>query len=510
VSGNYFDAVIIGDRLGPLVCAGLLAKRGFRVLLVTGDAPPPSYELDGITLPRDPFTFLAADSPIARRVFSELALGQRFRRRARTVDPPFGVALPGHRFDVPSEQAPLEREIEREFPNVRRPIEEFFRHLREENDQLDAFFGRDLPWSPRGFLERRELSRAAAHLPFDEQGRGKSPLAELPQSHPFRMAVLAPVTLASHVDQQPPTELMVTRLFASWWREPAIVEGGWAQLSSMLMDKIRTLGGEVRERERSTRILTTRGAVTGVLLSGSDEPVGAGFVVCGHDLSRSLRLFEDRRAFERTFETKGEPQTRYYRYTLNLVLPKDAIPAGLARDTIYVRELEGQLWGENLLRIHRAPMSEGERGVLCVESLLPRRGVEEVTGYLDTARDRVLESLSELMPFLRESLSIVDSPHDGRPPTDGSGAAIEDAEPWGRGPRSMRAVHGYPLPGALGVSALPVRTPIKRFLWASHQVLPGLGTEGELLSAWAAARIVTRSDKRKNKMRRGLWTKVEI
>jgi hypothetical protein len=155
-------------------------------------------------------------------------------------------------------------------------------------------------------------------------------------------------------------------------------------------------------------------------------------------------------------------------------------------------------------------MSEGERGVLSIESLLPRRGVEEVTGYLDTARDRILESLSELMPFLRESVTLIDSPHDGRPPTDGSGAEIEDAEPWGRGPRSMRPIHGYPLPGALGVSALPVRTPIKRFLWANHQVLPGLGTEGELLSAWAAARIVTRSDKRKDKMRRGLWTKVEI
>ncbi len=74
----------------------------------------------------------------------------------------------------------------------------------------------------------------------------------------------------------------------------------------------------------------------------------------------------------------------------------------------------------------------------------------------------------------------------------------------------MRAVHGYPVPGVLGVSALPSRTPIKRFLWANTQVLPGLGLEGELLSAWEAARIVTKSDRRKDKMRRGLWTKAEI
>jgi len=510
LSGNYFDAVILGARLGPLVCAGLLAKRGFRVLVVAGDDLTPAYEVDGITLPREPFTFLGAGSPIARRVFSELGLGQSFRRRARTMDPPFSVALPGHRFDVPFEAADLEREIEREFPNVKRPIDDFFRYLREENEILDRFFSRDLPWAPQGFLERRELTRAAAHLHFDRLGRGQSPLSELPEAHPFRMAVRGPVANASHLDQEPPNELMLARLFASWWRGPALVEGGWATLSSMIMDKIRTLGVEVRERQRTVRVITSRGAADGVLLSGSDEPVGAGFVIGGRDLSRSLRLFEDRRAFEHTFETQGEPQARHYRYTLNLVLPRDAIPAGLSRDTIYVRELEGHLWGENLLRIHRPDTSDPERGVLSVEALLPRRGVEEVSGYLDGARERLLSSLEALMPFLRDDLLVIDSPHDGRPPTDGEGQEIEEDNPWGRGPTSMRAVHGYPVAGSLGVGALPVHTPVKRFLLCNDQVLPGLGSEGELLTAWTAAHIVTKSDKRKDKMRRGLWTKAEI
>jgi phytoene dehydrogenase-like protein len=302
----------------------------------------------------------------------------------------------------------------------------------------------------------------------------------------------------------------MARLFASWWQGPAIVEGGFSALYALLVEKLRTLGAEVRERERTVRILTTRGAVTSVLLSGSDEPVGAGFVVSGHDLSRSLRLFEDRRAFERTFETKGEPQVRHYRFTLNLVLPEASIPVGLARDTLWVRNPEGRLWGDNAVRIHRSDQEGDTRGVLTIESLLPRRGVEEVTGYLDAARERLLDSLEALMPFLRDDLVLVDSPHDGRPPTDAHGHEIEGAETWGRGPRSMRAVHGYPVAGTLGVGALPIQTPVKRFLLANDQVLPGLGVEGELLAAAAAARIVTKSDKQKDKMRRGLWTKAEI
>jgi hypothetical protein len=442
-------------------------------------------------------------------VFSELALGQSFRRQAKTIDPPLGVALPGHRFDLSSNTPDLEREMEREFPNVKRVIDEFFRYVHEENELLDRFFTRDLPWAPEGFLERRELSRAAAHLPFDKHGQGESPLSELPERHPFRMAVHATVTNASHFDQEPPNALMVARLFASWWRGPAVIDGGWATLSNMILDKIRTLGAEVRHRDRAVRVLTTRGTADGVLLSGSDDPIAAGFVICGRDLSRSLRLFEDRRPFERTFETHGEPQARYYRYTLNLVLPSDTIPAGLSRDTIYLREL-GKPWGEDTLRIHRAELGDETRGALVVEALLPRRGVEEITGYLDTIRERILESLDGLLPFLREQLVLIDSPHDGRPPTDGDGNELEGAEGWGRGPASMRAIHGYPVVGSLGVGALPVHTPVKRFLLVNDQVLPGLGSEGELLTAWTAARIVSRGDKRKHKMRRGLWTKVDI
>ena len=48
------------------------------------------------------------------------------------------------------------------------------------------------------------------------------------------------------------------------------------------------------------------------------------------------------------------------------------------------------------------------------------------------------------------------------------------------------------------------------FRRASPSVLPALGQEGELIAAWGAARIVTRSDRQKEKMRREMWSKIEI
>jgi hypothetical protein len=40
--------------------------------------------------------------------------------------------------------------------------------------------------------------------------------------------------------------------------------------------------------------------------------------------------------------------------------------------------------------------------------------------------------------------------------------------------------------------------------------MPALGQEGEVIAAWGAARIITRTDRRKERMRRELWSKVEL
>ena len=65
-------------------------------------------------------------------------------------------------------------------------------------------------------------------------------------------------------------------------------------------------------------------------------------------------------------------------------------------------------------------------------------------------------------------------------------------------------------PGYLGLAGEPIRGPIERTLLVGRSVLPGLGQEGQLLAAWGAARLVTRTDRKKERMRRDMWSKVEI
>jgi hypothetical protein len=65
-------------------------------------------------------------------------------------------------------------------------------------------------------------------------------------------------------------------------------------------------------------------------------------------------------------------------------------------------------------------------------------------------------------------------------------------------------------PSFFGLAGEPLRAPLANACIAGRTVLPALGQEGELLAAWGAARVITRTDRRKEQMRREMWSKVEL
>ncbi len=515
---SHYDVVVVGARLSSWVGAALLAKRGLRVLVLTHDELPATYEIAERSLPRAPFNFLPAASPIAQKTLSELALSTTFRRHASAHDPAFQVALPGVRFELAADAVHAQREIDREFPAVARTAEQVVEQLREGSLGLDRALENDLAWPPETFFERRAHTRATKHLPYGTPAES-DPLAALPEGHPFRLVLTAPARFADGIDPDSLHGLRLARLFSSWASGGAVLTGGspavsvsrissptllptkphtdgWTILRRALADCVRAHGGEIRERERIDAIEVRRGQMTSVRVAASGEQIGASWLLMGTDVASLLRLLPDRRPLEELFEQLGEPTPRYYRYTLNLVIREEGVPVGLARDAFVVRDPRRPLSGSNLLHLETHPAEDGER-LMVVEALLPRRGVEDLPEYMEGIREDVLAAVGEVVPFLGKHLVLIDSPHDGRP-----GRLVQErrdvapALKWQRGLPTMEIVHGYPITGTLGVTALPVRTPIKRLLLCNHQIVPGLGMEGELLAGSSAARLVERSDPR--------------
>ena len=510
---NSYDVVVIGATHSGLICSALLTKRGFRVLVVGHDSPPPSYKALGLDLPRSPFTDTADHSPISRRIYAELALNQILRRRSHSVDPILQVALPDHRFELPLDQSQLlDRELEREFPAIKWPVEEFLALARSTGEVFDPLVRHNLTWPPDSFWERRRLRQVARMLPPALRGAPHpSPLDQIPSRHAFRLTLDAPLRFSSHLDPSQRSPLATARLYQGWLQGPQWIEGGHARLHRTLVDKVRSSTGEVLSDQRVDKLIIRRGAVTSVKMAGSGDEIGCDSVVSSLDLSELLRILPSRDPFVDLFDRIGEPQARLFRYTLNVVIRAEGLPVGMGRHAFMIRDPKRELSDENLLRVESHPVTDDGLALLCVQALLSRRlGPGASTGG-KLIRQRVLESLRTLVPFLDEHLVMVDSPHDGLPIEDRRGGrTIEPSSPWSRGPHTMEAIFGYPVLGPMGLCALPTRSPIRRLLLTGRQVIPALGLEGELLSAWSAAKIITAGDRRKEWMRRRLWTKVEL
>lgn len=503
---SYYDAIVLGAQLAPLTCAALLAKRGFRVLVLGQGDVSPDYTLGELRLPRQPFTFVANGSPVAQRVMSELGMSQTLRRMSTPVDPPLQFAMPGHRFDLPTEPGKLEAEVDRNFPEVKRPILDLQANVRELLERSDELVAEDLMWPPETFAERRAFGRASASLPFERGSRARTPLSEFPNDHPFRVAMQRAAQLDADLELSPLPPLAAVRLLGGRQRGAAI-EGGLASLRRLLVERIIAHSGEVRLTDRAQQITVRRSEALGVRLFGSGDEIGGTFVVVGVPLATLQRLLADRAPIEELFERFGEPQPRYYRYTLNAVLAPHAVPSAMGRDLILLGKAGSD---QPTLHVQKDTLPD-DRILLTVQALLPARGVEEQDEFLEQARAEALDLLRELLPFLDDHLQLLDSPHDRKQPWTRDGGSPPAVDPGDRrGPSTMRAVHAFPVTSTLGVCAMPVRTPLRGLLLCNDQVVPGLGIEGKLLVARAAASLVTRSDRAKPWIRRRLWTKVEF
>lgn len=516
---KHYDVVVLGVGLGTLAAAALLARRSWRVLVLGHGYRRATYGYDGFSLSRRPFTFLAASSPAWGRILVELAQSQTFRRRLRPLDPMLQVFGPNLRLDMPADAQLFTREIDREFGAVRRVVDDLYAELSRVNALADAAFERDAVWPPGGFWERREVERALLRLPFLD-GRSDF-LAEFPRDHVFREVVFESARFASDLaDGAPP--FATARLHGSWTRGMHLLPGGEDELVDYLCDRIRAHGGELRLSDRAEGLVHKGGKVVGVMIDGDEYPVGATFVVSDLPSARLLSLAS---SFVPPRESVATLDVTEHRFVVSIVAKTEGIPQSLAADTFL---LPRDAFSDTV-RLSRVPNEDANAGS-DTELLVAETILSEDTP-LDGARETVLRAVVSYLPFLERHLVLCDSPHDGLPlwdfrtknPTDPhvgdpswdlraelvdrtrlrpTGGSLE-AEPMV--PRFH--VHGFDLQGLAGE---PLRTPLGNAFVAGRSALPALGQEGELLAAWGVARIVTRTDRRRQKMLREMWSKVEI
>jgi hypothetical protein len=278
--------------------------------------------------------------------------------------------------------------------------------------------------------------------------------------------------------------------------------GGGGELRALFTDKIESFSGEVRERLVPHELVWKRGSVTGLRARPRGETIGLGRLIWAGPAASLLALCGDA-APRRLRETAAAIRPACFRYTLCLLLRPEALPEGMGQRVVSVRDPAKPILEDNALHITvgtPAPR-QPNRIPVWIECLVPASAAESL-GYLAVIRARVREEISRLLPFSDRHLWVLASPHDGLAPElglepDERRVALDPVPPV-----PMAPALSCDLPRMLGIGGAPVATGIANVYLASAENLPGLGREGDFVSAWGVARLIAEPGHRPGARRR--------
>lgn len=504
MTSRHYDVVVLGTGLGAAAVAALLARRSFRVLVLAQGRAPAFYKYDGMPLARRSTTFLAQSAPVWRRILAELSQLVTQKRRATALDPMFQAIVPRARIDVPPDAVLFAREVDREMPEIRRQTDDLYAELARSNAAGDAALDADVTLPPSGFWERREARRILDALPHLE-GDPERLLAELPPDHPYRAIALATAQYAS--DAVPPIPAFAfARLHGAWTRGVSTTPGGESDAVDLLLERVRAHGGEVRLGDRADEVLVKSGKVSAVRIAEDGELVGAQFVVGDMPVRSLLALARGHDPSIRALAALPPVEPARHRFVASAIVRDSGLPEALAAESFVALDKRGPFHFSRL----RPPGVPAGASLVVMEALVDREGPPR------GMRGTLVRRLKIVAPYFERHLMILDSPHDGEPLVDvrsgeqrverallRSGGAFVDPEPM---PVQYRT-QDEELRGLGGDAS---RAPVDGLFAVGRSIIPALGQEGELLGAWGVARAITKTDGRRERLRRELWSKLDV
>ena len=501
VDTNFYDVIVCGGETSGLVAAALLARRGFRVLLVADEREQAAFDAAGTALSRAPALLPPLDDPQAARLFKELDCVAVVKRRAPAV-PLTRVLIANQKLDLAADGATLERELGRAFGTAAPTVTAAVERLDTLGRAADPLLATAMTLPPNGFWERREAGRLESLLPR----AGMDPLAPLPADHLFRAIAAAPAALSIGLTPSSVGSIAEARAFALARRGLHVLDGGLGALQELLLQRIETFGGERRRRLEPIGVVVRRGRAVGLQVSPRDETIGCQWLVWA---GPSMALRTTLGSSAPPAPARGRPaalRLAGYRYALSLLVGPQALPTGTPPRLLAIGDPTRPLVEDNALAITigRPQPRDPERIPLWVECAVPAHLVDAGPSYLRALRGRLVQTLERLWPDFGKQILVVASPYDGLGAERGAaGGAAASAK---AGATSVAVtpppLYARPATGPFDLIGLPHATGVKNLLLVGRENLPGLGLEGELVSGWGAARLVGHAPVRRVSLRR--------
>lgn len=465
------DVLVVGWNLAGAVAATALAQAGREVLVV--DTPDDShYELGSSNLPVRLAEPRVPAGAAVRHVLRHLGLEASLSDRGDAwygestpppdAEPTFQVDLPEGRLDLGISAERDRRELLRELPGATGFLETLERVGGEMEGWLQDWALRDPTRSSRDDApEQRWAGWTRTLRQHCEPGDARERLL-------FAPTTVLPVR---------PDSLDLGCAARLWWRLLRGAAPGVDELLRALRLRFTDGGGRWLTPSPDYRIRMRWGRPQG--LSARELEVRFGAMIWALPLTQLVERMDAR------WLTGGlrnritaSPPMEAHRLVLHLAVRRQGIPDAMGR-CLFLGDADPKFRRPTLWIRCERPKETDAPALLTIQSTARIRDAHE---GLVAHRDRILDRLRALLPFLDEHLLWHHSPNLREPP---HGAHPPVTKPLIPQPREAL----YALPDSQGFALCPLQPGPNGLFAASRETYPGLGAEGELLAGWQAAAL---------------------
>jgi hypothetical protein len=276
-------------------------------------------------------------------------------------------------------------------------------------------------------------------------------------------------------------------------------------------------GGVAELSKRAEGLVVRGGRIVGVMEEGASDALGTDAVVTCLSGEAIAQLAHGEGITKQARERWPQVTATAGRFIVSVVVKTAGIPAPLSAesfllppDSPYPDPRQPVVHLQRIDPSGLGPDASPDETLLVAEAIIPAEGALT----LSEARSSVLNTLRLHFPFLDRHTVLIDSPHDGLPLEDYSRGHRRDIDrihvtQSSAKPEYMEHQWSVEPTGYLGLAAESCKGPIPGSYLVGKTTLPALGQEGELLSAWSVAKMLTRKDSVRQRRRRQLWTKIE-
>jgi phytoene dehydrogenase-like protein len=483
--GKLYDVAVIGNELAGLVAGALLVKRGFQVLVIDIESARLQVKRDGFTLKPFPGLFYGfGQGQIFSDIFLELGIPFLEKKRFQLAQPAYQVALPTARVDILQGREEWAKALHNVFGADAGALMNMLGEVDRYANLLRGLFTQDVIYPAFTLREKYRLNRACGNLGADFKEGTRLDYHEFLDSFGLSPTTRAFLDAQFHflapILPDSPSLFFAAFVFSYINKGIFHVEGGLKVLEDICKERISSYRGQLQRAGEIEAI--DFGRVNEIKLAGVKEPARCKKILVCTSIDDFLTKYAPKSlkgSFQERLENKPP---RRHTFTLYVAIDGNVVPVGMNENVILVTDADKPMSSANLFFVSLSPQDNPDYAPAGKRLIAATTVVEPESGELGVAEAKriaqhMYTNLCELMPFLEDFTDFV---------------AYDESYALYRSARRSIVVPPIDPEDRFGIACLPNHTPHKEIFYAGKGTLPGLGMEGEGISALMATNLLAK------------------